>query len=63
MQINTKYIKVSGKIEVEPGQSFEMDKDFTIACTGSVVAVQENSNQDGTVDRIYKFKIVTAEIK
>jgi hypothetical protein len=63
MNINSRILKVSGKIELPPNKDLEMDKEVTLICQGSVVKISEGSNQDGTVDRQYFLKISTAEIQ
>jgi hypothetical protein len=40
-----------------------MDQDVTLKVTGSVVAIQQGSNQDGTVDVTYKVKAVSIEVE
>jgi hypothetical protein len=40
-----------------------MDQDVTLVLHGSVVKIEQESNQDGTVNQIYKVKVATAEIK
>jgi len=62
MELNSKLIKLSGKIEMSPEQNLENGQSVILTCQGEVVAVQENNNQDNTFDRIYKVKIATAEI-
>jgi hypothetical protein len=40
-----------------------MDQDVTRKMTGSVVAIQQGSNQDETVDETYKVKAVSIEVE
>jgi hypothetical protein len=63
MELNSKIIKLSGKIEMIPEQKLENGQSVTLICQGEVVAVQENNNQDGTFDRVYKVKVATADIQ
>ena len=63
MELNSKIIKLSGKVEMLPEQKLENGQSVTLIVQGEVVAVQENNNQDGTFDRIYKVKVITAEIQ
>ena len=63
MELNSKIIKLSGKVEMLPEQNLENGQAVTLIVQGEVVAVQENNNQDGTFDRIYKVKISTAELQ
>jgi hypothetical protein len=61
MQINEHIIKVSGKANLP--NELSMDQDVTLVLHGSVVKIEQESNQDGTVNQIYKVKVATAEIK
>ena len=63
MDLNSKIIKLSGKVEMLPEQNLENGQAVTLIVQGEVVAVQENNLQDGTFDRIYKVKISTAELQ
>lgn len=63
MEINEKILKLTGKVELNPEKELEYDKDITIICQGSLVKVEEGSNQDGTVNKTYKVKLITAEIQ
>ena len=42
--------------------ALEMDQDVTLTVKGSVVAIQDGSNQDGTVNRTYKLKAAEVEV-
>lgn len=59
-QVNEHLIKITGSIPIE--QELALDQDVIIRLEGSVVAVDERSNQDGSCDRYYKIKCVEAEI-
>ncbi len=63
MNLNSKIIKLSGKAELSPEQNLENGQSVTIVCEGQIVSVQENDLQDGTFDRVYKFKVSTLDIK
>ena len=61
MQINEHIIKVSGSANIEQG--LVMDQEVTLIVKGSVVAIQDGSNQDGTINRTYKVKAAEVEVK
>ena len=42
--------------------ALEMDQDVTLTVKGSVVAIQDGSNQDGTVNCTYKLKAAEVEV-
>lgn len=54
MNINTRYIKISGKDEIE--KSPEMGEDMSVVVEGEVVKIDYKNNQDGTSDVIYHLK-------
>jgi archaellum component FlaG (FlaF/FlaG flagellin family) len=54
MNINTRYIKISGKDEIE--KSPEMGDDMSVVVEGEVVKIDYKNNQDNTVDVIYHLK-------
>ena len=60
MQITEHIIKVSGKANIE--HELAMDQDVTLVVKGSVVAIQDGSNQDGTINRTYKVKAAEVSI-
>lgn len=62
MELNSKILRVSGKVELPPETTLENGQSIKIECFGEVVKVEEANNQDGTFDRIYKVKLQTAEI-
>ena len=57
MDINTKYLKVNGKIEVDRELNLQDD----VQVTASVFAIEDQDNQDGTVNRVYKAKITNED--
>ena len=63
MQINSKILKISGKIELPSDSELVLGQDIALDCSGEIVKIEEGNNQDGTFDRIYKVKIKTADSK
>ncbi len=59
MEINSKFIKITGSGETD--KNLELDEEVILTVKGSVVKVEEGSNQDGSKDRIFKIKINTIE--
>ena len=55
-EIDTRYLQVRGKIE-SPGE-LEYGQDVTVVVT--VTSIEEKTNEDGTVDLIYRAKLFTA---
>ena len=54
MEINTRYIQVRGKVEV--GEEYNLGEDLKI--TVSITDIQDSDNQDGTIDRTYKARML-----
>lgn len=60
MEINSHYIKLSGKAEIP--QSIEMGSNYHVSLSGNITKVTEHDNEDGTFNREYNFKSVKIEI-
>ena len=60
MEINEHIISLKGKANIP--KELEMGRSLTITMEGSVDNISESDNQDGTVDKIYRFRPLTAEI-
>ena len=56
--INTRWIQLSGKVEIPADLN---EGDLILRVTGSVVLGNMGDNQDGTADRVYKFKAIAVE--
>ena len=54
MEINTRYIQVRGKVEV--GEEYKLGDDLKIIV--SITDIQDSDNQDGTIDRTYKARML-----
>lgn len=63
MELNSKILKVSGKIELDPEKLLENGQILNLTVQGQIVQVADGDNQDGTFDRTYKLKLMTGEIK
>jgi hypothetical protein len=62
LEINEHLIKISGGyIPISPHQIPQMDEDVELRVMGSVTKIEDKSNQDGTVNRIYHVKGVEVE--
>lgn len=61
MDVSTRFIKVSSKIEIPEDLQFQ--KEYVIRLTGTVVQRQQGDNQDGTVDVVFKLKPTSIEIE
>jgi hypothetical protein len=62
MQIDEHLIKISGGyIPISPTQIPQMDEDVELRVMGSVTKIEDKSNYDGTVNRIYHVKGVEVE--
>lgn len=60
MNINEHTIKLSGKVNLlEP---LEMGKNYTITMSGDITTTTDTDNQDGTMNRTYKFEPLTAHL-
>lgn len=58
--VNSHYLKLSGKSELP--KELEIGNNYSLAIHGSITSVTEHDNQDGTVDRAYKFEPIRCEI-
>lgn len=56
MEVNSHILKLTGKAELEHGMT--LGDDYTITLNGQIVKQEDKDNQDGTVDRIYTFKVI-----
>jgi hypothetical protein len=59
-QINERIVRIIGAASIPDDLS---EKDITLTIKGSVLKVEEEDNQDGTKNRVYKIKMITAEIQ
>jgi hypothetical protein len=63
MELNSKILKVSGKIELDPKKELQNGQVIIIRAEGQIVKVEEGDNQDGTFDKTYKLKLSIADIQ
>lgn len=61
MAVNERLIKVSNSVPINV--ELKMDQDVEVIIKGSVVKIEEGSNQDGTVDRKFILKSIQADVK
>ena len=59
MEINEKLVLIKGKGCIP--NELKMSEDVVITIKGSVVNVEDSDNFNGTIDRLYKIKILTVE--
>jgi len=52
-ELNTRYIQVSGKMEIGEALDFEQDRKVLV----TVTRIERKNNDDGTYDEIYKAKL------
>lgn len=58
-KINEKLILIIGKATIAKGLPF--GKDLDIKLKGSLLKTELIDNQDGTFDKLFKVKVITAE--
>jgi hypothetical protein len=63
MEINEKVLRVVGGSSLPPETELELGADVVIEITGNVVKIEEKDNQDGTKDRVFIVKQISASIK
>ena len=63
MEINEKVLRIIGSANLPPEIEMAIDEDKTITLNGAVVDIRTPSNQDGTINKVYVVKILSAEIK
>lgn len=63
MELNSNAIKISGKFEIPLNEELEKDHDYLVALEGSITGVNNDSNQDGTENRTWKFKPLAGQIE
>jgi hypothetical protein len=60
MEIKDYYIRLMGTAYID--EPLEIDNNYRIACEGEIVSSTEQTNEDGTGKKIFKFKPTTIEI-
>lgn len=55
MKINEHLVKISAGYIVIPNE-LKMDEEVALIVKGQVTKIEDKSNQDGTIDRIYTVK-------
>jgi hypothetical protein len=59
--VNEHLIRISGVVAIE--HPLEMDQDVEVVIKGAVVKVEDKSNQNGTIDRVYIIKGIEGVIE
>ena len=60
MNINSHFLRISGKAELP--KEIKMGHNYHASLEGSITAVTDSDNHDGTYDRMYKFEPIKIEI-
>lgn len=60
LPVNEHIIKLQGKANIP--LSLEMGRSLTVKMEGAIDNISDSDNEDGTVDRIYRFRPLVAEI-
>lgn len=60
MEINSFSIKLTGKAELS--EPLEIDSNYKVTVSGSVISSSDISNQDGSCARVFVFKPVLVEV-
>lgn len=61
MDINEHILKIVGSASIE--EPLEMGADYHLNLTANVYHTGQEDNGDGTIDEIYKLRLLTCEIK
>lgn len=59
LELNTRYLKLTGRGEIELDKPVELGTDLEVIVT--VERVERKDNQDGTFDEIYKASLFAVE--
>lgn len=60
METNSNYIKLQGKAEIE--KPLIVGNNYTIINSGTIVSETVKDNDNGTVDRMFTFRVIQSEI-
>lgn len=62
-KVNEHLVQIMGGIKnvIHIEHELEVDQDYSLLINGSVEEVNDKTNHDGTVNRIYKIKGIFAE--
>ena len=55
MNINEHILKISGSVPID--DKYELGQEIDIKLTGEIVQISDKNRQDGTMDRVYCFKV------
>ena len=59
--INERILRITGSACIS--EDLKLDQDITVLVKASIVKTEEGSKQNGMKDRIFKAKMITAEIQ
>jgi hypothetical protein len=60
METKSHILKLTGKSELP--EAVEIGSNYNIALSGSITAIAEHDNNDGSADKIYTFKPIKMEV-
>lgn len=60
METKSHILKLTGKSELP--EPVEIGSNYNVALSGSITAIAEHDNNDGTADKIYTFKPIKLEV-
>lgn len=60
MITNSHILKLTGKSELP--EALEIGNNYNVSLSGSITAIAEHDNNDGTADKIYTFKPIKLEV-
>ena len=64
MIIDTAFIKISSRMEIEPNKTYELGEDVSFQITSQCVKIEKSDNQDGTCNVVFVMKpLLATEIK
>ena len=61
LEVNENILKITGSASLP--EKLDLSKDYKLMIEGSVYKVEYSDNQDGTLNRIHKLKLITGEIE
>jgi len=60
MELNEHIVKLQGKANIP--KELLMGRSYSMSMTGAVDNISDSDNEDGTFDRLYRFRPLVAEI-
>lgn len=59
-KVNSHFLKLSGKVELP--KELNIGENYSLAIHGSITSTTDHDNQNGTIDRSFKFEPVKCEV-